>query len=395
MPPGAPKAPPKGGPGVAGTDAPAPSRVTMSDLKSDAPDTYTVQKGDTLWGIAGRFLKEPWRWPEIWQMNKDQIKNPHLIYPGDIIRLDRSGEFPGLTLAQGGTGAAAAASNVVRLDPRIRVEPLATAIPTIPGAVIGPFLSRPLIIEANGLDNAPTILAAEDGRVIVGAGDQAYADRIAAAGNVINWQVFRPGRPLRDPDNNEILGYEARYVADARVRRFGNPTTLEITKGREEVSRGDRLVPALETTLPSYVPRAPEKQIEGSIMSVDGGVSELGQYQVVAINRGARDGIAVGHVLASYRRGLTLTASGETPKRWFEPPAWMGEMTVTPVPVVPDPPRPPPPPTEGPVHVEGPITLPDERNGLIFVFRVFERLSYALVMRASRPIAVGDRVRTP
>src|SRR5688500_476012 len=267
MPPGAAKAPPKGGPGVPGTDAPAPSRVTMSDLKSDAPDSYTVQKGDTLWGIAARFLKEPWRWPEIWQMNKDQIKNPHLIYPGDIIRLDRSGEFPGLTLGQGGTGAAAAASNVVRLDPRIRVEPLATAIPTIPGAVIGPFLSRPLIIEAGGLDSAPTILAAEDGRVIVGSGDQAYADRIAAAGNVINWQIFRPGRPLHDPENNEILGYEARYVADARVRRFGNPTTLEITKSREEVSRGDRLVPALETTLPSYVPRAPEKQIEGSIMS--------------------------------------------------------------------------------------------------------------------------------
>ena len=384
-----------------------PTRVTQADLAADAPSEYTVVKGDTLWGISGRFLKDPWKWPLIWQMNQEQIKNPHLIYPGDIIRLDR--EALKLSLASGGGGeggmaggasggsSAEAMANVIKLDPRIRIEPLQSAIPSIPGSVIGPFLSQPLIVEVGGLDSAPAILATEESRVIVGAGDTAYADRIGTNDGV-NWQLFRPGVALRDPESGEILGYEAKYVGDARVRRFGNPTTLEILKSRQEINRGDRLVPARETAFPTYVPRAPDKPIKGAIMSVDGGVSEFGQFQVITINRGARDGVEVGHVLASYRRGAVIGSSGRTAD-FFSARAF-GGADIKPVPVVPDPPGAPAPAAEpgkvvGVAQASGPLKLPDERNGLVFVFRVFDKMSYALVMRSTRPIYLGDVVQTP
>jgi LysM repeat protein len=235
---------------------PDASKVTMSDLAADAPDQYTVVKGDTLWGIAGRFLKDPWKWPQIWEMNRDQIKNPHWIYPGNVIHLDKSGANPRLTLEGGGGSGpsggteADAQSNVVVLNPRTRVETLEAAIPTIPGNAIGPFLTQPLVVDSGALDNAPTVIATEESRVVVGAGDLAYADRIGSADGV-NWQVYRPGVEIRDPETGELLGFEAKYVADARVKRFGNPTTVEVTKARQEVNRGDRMAPAREVTLPA------------------------------------------------------------------------------------------------------------------------------------------------
>lgn len=366
------------------------TKVTQGDLKADAPDQYTVVKGDTLWGIAGRFLKDPWKWPQIWQMNREQVKDPHWIYPGDVIRLDRSGDNPSLSLAGGGgsgpSGGSAtdAAGNVVKIDPRVRIEKLREAIPSIPGAVIGPFLSQPLVVEAGSLDNAPAIIATEEGRVIVGSGDVAYADRIGS-GDGVNWQVFRQGAALRDPETNEILGFEAKYVGDARVRRYGNPTTLEVTKARQEINKGDRLMPARETAYPTYMPRAPGKPIVATIMSVDGGVSELGQYQIVAINRGNRDGVEVGHVLASYRRGKTLSEGGT---------GW--SLGGKPNPVVPDPPNATPTADlKAGAPASAVVKLPDERNGLVFVFRVFEKMSYAMVMRSTRPIYIGDVVKTP
>ena len=404
--------PPAAGKPAAKGDAPAGTKVTQADLAADAPSEYTVVKGDTLWGISGRFLKDPWKWPHIWQMNQEQIKNPHLIYPGDIVRLDR--EALTLSLAGGGAGGAGGVSggtsaqaiaNTVKLEPRVRVEPLQSAIPSIPSSVIGPFLSQPLIVEAGGLDSSPVILATEESRVIIGVGDTAYADRIGSADGT-NWQVFRPGVPLRDPETNEILGYEAKYVGEARVRRYGNPTTLEITKARQEVNRGDRLTPAREAAFPTYMPRAPDKAIKASIMSVDGGVSEFGQYQVVTINRGARDGVEVGHVLASYRRGATLGRSGReidfAMPRFFGGLGGMGDMDIKPVYVVPPPPAPPAPPPSADGKVVGvaattetALKLPDERNGLVFVFRVFDKMSYALVMRSTRPMYLGDVVMTP
>jgi hypothetical protein len=403
MPPGADKAPagtPQGGPATG-------NKVTMSDLQPDAPNEYTVVKGDTLWGISGRFLKDPWKWPQVWEMNRDQIKDPHWIYPGNVIHLDRSGDSPRLSMggpggegASGGTEAQAQA-NVVVLDPRVRVEQLNTAIPTIPGSVIGPFLTQPLVVEPGGLDDAPTIVATEESRVIVGQGDVAYADRIGTASSV-NWQVFRRGNELHDPETGELLGVEAKYVGDARVRRFGNPTTLEITKARQEINKGDRLTPARESTFPSYVPRAPDKPIRAMIMSVEDGVSELGQYQIITINRGGRDGLEIGHVLASYHRGAEVNATGHTylpaANSWFGNLAFWNRGETKPVPVVPDPPR-----TAssgdtakaGAVLDGGPLRLPDERNGLVIVFRVFEKMSYGLVVKATKPIYVGDVLLTP
>jgi LysM domain len=402
--------------GTAGS-VPAANKVTMSDLQPDAPNEYTVVKGDTLWGISARFLKDPWKWPQIWEMNRDQIKDPHWIYPGNVIRLDTSGGSPRLSMGGGGGPGGAeggpsggtqaqAEANVVTLEPRVRVEPLQSAIPTIPGSAIGPFLSQPLVVEAGGLDNAPTILATEESRVVVGAGDTAYADRIGTNAGV-NWQVFRQGDTLRDPETGEVLGIEAKYVGDARVRRFGNPTTLEITKAREEINRGDRLTPAREAAFPSYVPRAPDKPIRATIMSVEDGVAELGQFQVITINRGARDGLEVGHVLAVYRRGAYIGSNGvrdepwETKSGWSWLPSfsWFRRGETKPVPVVPDAPGTTQPSGDtsraGATLAGSALRLPDERTGLVIVFRVFEKMSYALVMKASKPIYVGDVLQTP
>ena len=375
-----------------GTAASA-QHVTQADLQADAPNDYTVVKGDTLWGISGRFLKDPWKWPQIWQMNREQIEDPHWIYPGDVIHLDRSGAYPQLSLQAGGPGAAAA--NIVRLEPRVRVEPLRSAIPSIPGTVIGPFLTQPLVVEDDALENAPRIVATQEGRVAVSAGETAYADRIGADAGV-GWQVFEPGVALHDPDTNEILGYEAKYLGDARVRRFGNPTTLTIVKSVQEITPGDRLVPARETTFPNYVPHAPTRQISGTIMSVEGGVAEIGQFQVITINRGSRDGLEVGNVLASYHRGAVIDANNGHDTGGIAESGWMKDVKITPVYIVPEP------TVEDPAHAKagatlrgGTIKLPDERNGLIFVFRVFHKMSYAMVMSATRPIYVGDAVRTP
>jgi hypothetical protein len=304
----------------------------------------------------------------------------------------------------GGTEAEAQA-NVVVLEPRVRVEELQTAIPTIPGSVIGPFLSQPLVVEPGGLDGAPTIVATEESRVIVGQGDTAYADRIGMQAP-LNWQVFRQGEALVDPETGEVLGIEAKYVGDARVRRYGNPTTLEITKARQEINRGDRLTPARESTFPSYMPRAPDKPIRGTIMSVLDGVSELGQFQIITINRGARDGIEVGHVLASYHRGAYVSPSGQvrsdpydaTTASWLRSLKWWDKAETKPVNVVPDSPRPA---VSGETAKAGAVMegsslyLPDERNGIVIVFRVFEKMSYGLVVKAVKPIYVGDVLVTP
>ncbi|HZZ92580.1 MAG TPA: LysM peptidoglycan-binding domain-containing protein [Usitatibacter sp.] len=384
----------------------ASEKVTQADLQANAPDQYTVVKGDTLWGIAGKFLKDPWKWPQIWNMNRDEIKDPHWIYPGDVISLDRSGANPSLRLGAGvaGTeGAGAAESNVVKLEPRVRVEPLRTAIPTIPASVLGPFLTQPLVVDASVLDGAPSILATTDERVVVGAGDVAYADRIGP-GDGINWQVFRPGEALHDPETGELLGYEARYVGDARVRRYGDretATTLDIVKSEQEINRGDRLAPAREGAFPSFIPHAPAKLVRGVIMTVDGGVSEVGQFQIVAVNRGARDGIEVGHVLATVRHGQPI--NGYRHAGFLETMGWGGwggwggwhGMDVKPNPVVPEPPNVHASETKAADASRGTVRLPDERTGLLLIFRVFDKMSYGIVMRATRPIYVGDAVQTP
>ncbi len=353
-------------------------------LAENAPGSYAVVKGDTLWDISGRFLKEPWRWPEIWNMNRDQIKNPHWIYPGDVIKLtfDADGR-PLLSVVGGGAGdATGAIGGTVKLAPQIRVDGLALAIPSIPSRAIGPFLSLPLVIDEGALLNAPKIVATEDSRVIIGAGNTAYAVGLNPKMG-IKWQVYRPGKELVDPVTKEVLGYEASYLGDSRVSRFGESSTLEIVRSTQEINRGDRLTPTVESTLPSYSPRSPDKAVKGSIVSVFGSVDEGAQYSIVALGLGKREGIEVGHVLASLQRGEVVStqdnSGGSSGLRSLLPSSWSDSSTAK--------------PEDAPVGSE--VKLPDERNGLVFVFRVFEKVSYGLVMSSRRPIKVGDVVQTP
>jgi hypothetical protein len=357
---------------------------TQLALAEDAPTTYTVVKGDTLWGISGRFLKEPWRWPEIWNMNREQVKDPHWIYPGDVIKLsfDTNGK-PVLSVNGGsGGGFGGVPGGTVKLNPQIRTDKVALAIPSIPSKVIGPFLSLPLVIEKDAMVNSPRIIAAEDGRVIIGAGNVAYAIGLNPNQGT-KWQVYRPGKELVDPVTGEILGVEANYLGEARVSKFGESSTLEILRSTQEINRGDRLTPTLEATLPSYSPRAPEKTVKGAIVSVLSGVNDAAQYSVVALNLGRRDGMEIGHVLATLQKGETVSTAEESDNpSSFRLSSIFGNATADSNSV-------------DPANASAEVKLPDERNGLAFVFRVFDKISYALIMSSRRPLKVGDVVQTP
>jgi hypothetical protein len=328
-------------------------------LQDNAPDRYVVVPGDTLWGIAGKFIKDPWRWPEIWKLNQDEIRNPHRIYPGDVIVLDRSGAQPELRMGDNVRG------DTIRLSPRVRSEDTGEqAIPSIPPSVIEPFLSRPLVIEPDGLDRAPRIIAAQADRVYLGPGDVAYVSGIKDAKLDSLWQIYRPGDPLIDPDSQKTLGYEAVYLGDSRVIRTGDPATILIFAAQQEIGQGDRLVATGPITLNVYAPHAPTASIEGRIIATRGGLRETGPQNVVILNKGRSDGLEPGHVLALLRLGRNNLERMPSPK-------WFGADTV----------------------VE--TKLPDERYGLAFIFRTFDRVSYALVMSASRPVLIEDVVTTP
>jgi LysM domain len=360
--------------------APAPKVAAANNpllLANDAPTIYTVVKGDTLWDISGKFLKEPWRWPEIWNMNRDQIKNPHLIYPGDVVKLsfDASGK-PLLSIVGRGDG-----DGTARLSPRIRTEIIGQAIPSIPASVIGPFLSAPLVVSEGALNSAPRIVASEDSRVIVGAGNVIYGLGINPEQG-LRWQIYRPGKALKVPGTEEILGYEAIYLGDAKVTRFGEgntvPATLEITKSTQEINRGDRLTPSGDAILPLYSPRSPGPNVNGKVVSVLGGVAETAQYSIIVTSLGSRDGIEIGHVLSAQHGGEVVTTNtGEDEARYsfssYLPAALRRNKDGIP----PE------------------VTLPLERNGLTVVFRVFERVSYALVMSSKRTVKIGDKVVSP
>jgi hypothetical protein len=348
-------------------------------LQETAPDRYTVQKGDTLWDISGKFLKEPWRWPELWRLNKDQIKNPHLIYPGDVIVLDRGSMRLSIT------------ESTRKLTPRVRGEQTEEAIPSIPPSAIEPWLSRPLIIEENGLAGAPRIAATEEGRFNIGTGSRAYVSGIGTSPEKA-WLIYRQGAPLVDPDTNRVLGFEAVYLGAARVIRAGEPATVFVTQATQEIGPGDRLIPAGKPELLTYVPKAPEKDIRGRVIAVYGGRSdvsllgavspahaapqpvasvagfdtrrEAGPLMIVSLNRGAKDGLTPGDVLA-LNRATTINFDRSVG------PFYLGH--------------------ERPESVE----LPQERYGLVFVFRTFDNISYGLIMRADRPVMPGDVTTRP
>jgi hypothetical protein len=332
----------------------AQSTTAPLTLKPDAPERYIVVPGDTLWGISQRYTDSPWRWPELWNMNKDDIRNPHLIYPGNVISLDRIRGRLTIGGTEGGT---------VRLSPRTRSQAMdKDVIPSIPASAIEPFLSRPLVIEPDGLDKAPTIVASEADRVILSAGNTAYVRGIGGSPED-TWYVYRKGNALIDPDTEQTLGYEAIYLGTARVTRAGDPATIVLTSATQEIGPGDKLVAAGKPQTVNYAPHPPSVFLKGRVMSIYGGlgkVGEAGAQSVVTINRGKADGLEVGHVVALYNRGGTVR---DVSRAKSAPDAF--------------------------------ITLPDERAGLAFVFRVFDRVSYALVMNVTRPVSPLDVVQTP
>ena len=338
--------------------------VALSELAPNAPDSHTVKTGDTLWGISKIFLKSPWRWPELWGMNLDQIRNPHLIYPGQVLYLDKSNGRARLRVGQpvgtpGGT---------VKLSPRVRSKSLDNgAISSIPFNLIEPFLNEAVIFQANELETAPRIVATQEGRVLLGRGDTAYVRGELAPQR--DFRIFREPKPLRDPSTKEVLGYEALYVGSAEYISPGEsrsaadgkaeiiPATFTVTSIRQEAGVGDRLSPVPPSEFSNYAPHAPQGQMAGQIVSIYGEGLNAGQNQIVALNRGARDGVERGHVLALWRDGAMVVDKTDANK-----------------------------PT---------IKLPDERHGNLFVFRVFERMSYALILSVQQPVRAGDRFTQP
>src|SRR5574340_470665 len=271
--------------------AAVPALADTVKLQDNAPDTYVVVKGDTLWDISGRFLKDPWRWPQIWKMNRDEIKNPHWIYPGDMVVLDRSGKDPRLSLVKGSKGEL----KTVKLSPGVRATEIDNeAIPPIPIRVIHPFLSQPRVVAKGALDDAPFILGSNTERVVLGSGDDAYAT--GGKPGVARWNVLRPGKALRDPETGEVLGYAVEYLGDARTLVEGAPQKIQITQSAHEIQPGDKLLEAADTAAFEYLPHAPESEISGRIVSAYGGMSDSGRYQTVVINRGSQDGLEPGHV---------------------------------------------------------------------------------------------------
>src|SRR5499427_4766972 len=342
-------------------------------VKDTAPDKYVVQKGDTLWSIASKFLKDQWRWPEIWRMNQERIRNPHNISPGDVLVLDRSVSPPQLRLAETGSGGGGAQpaqpaqpvgdKESTKLLPHVYTTPLASqAIPAIPPRAIEPFLTQPLVIESGGLDRAPRIIATEENRVNLGAGNVAYVSGFGKTDNAV-WQVYRAGQPLVDPDNRRTLGYEAVYLGTARLTRAGEPATVEILSSKKEISAGDRLIPAPPAVIPQYVHHAPASAVDGRIMALYDALATSvgGRDSLISINRGRREGVEPGHVLAIYRNVVV-----------YDQRDYLRSRDASPA-----------------------IRLPPERYGLVFIFRTFNAVSYGLVMESTRPVQGGDIVQNP
>lgn len=339
--------------------------VPLSELAADAPDSYTVQKGDTLWGISKLFLKSPWRWPELWGMNMAQIRNPHLIYPGQMLFLDKSNGRARLVMAKpvgGGDGVDASG----RLQPRIRPQSLDnTAIASVPMHLIGPFLNDAVVFDNDQLMGAPRIVATQEGRVLLSRGETAYVRGDVSPAHT--WQLFREPKPLADPATGEVLGFEARNVGVAELVRQGSepasangelvPSTFTISQLREEANVGDRLAPLPPHDYEAFAPHPPARPMKGQVISVYGDSLNAGQNQIVSINRGANDGIERGHVLALWRSGITKVDTTDAGRALMR--------------------------------------LPDERSGLLFVFRVFSRVSYALILQSTLPVGAGDTITQP
>jgi len=315
-------------------------------LKAGHPETYEVVKGDTLWGIAGMFLQSPWQWPDIWHSNP-QIDNPDKIYPGDLLTLVYIKGQPKLVLNR---------NKNIKLTPRVRISELDLAIPAIPLAAISPFLINSRVVEGNVLQTAPYVLAGKGGSIVSGAGDHLFA-RGEFVAEQDTFGIFRPGQAFIDPETEEMLGYQAIAIASAQMIELDKDiATLALNQTTQEVRRSDRLLEEEERVINSnFYPSTPDREINGHIIAVEGGVSQIGSMNSVVLNRGLRDGLDIGHVLAIYK---------------------VGEQV------------------RDPVNKEI-VKVPDSREGILMVFRSFEKVSYALVMKATKPLSVMDRVENP
>lgn len=347
-------------------------------LTNNHPERHVVVKGDTLWGISAKFLKDPWRWPEVWKNNRASIANPHLIYPGDVVVLQMIDGMPSLQLLSESylKNPARNDANSITLSPEVLIEPLEkSAIPTIPLGKIAPFLNQPLVVENDDLTTAPRIVAGPDNRVILSPGTRVYVRNLADKAP-LDWHVYRQGEALVDPETKTDLGHEAIYLGDASLSNYGDPATATITKAKEEILVRDRLSPVQSNHAIHFMPQAPEHAVKGQIIRLYGGLGEAGPNSIVTINRGNKNGIKVGHVLAIQRKGRMIKD-----KELIYAKSSMKEKLLR--------------------HFKSDdddqtrVELPDERIGLMMVFRVFDHVAYGLVMQASDPINPLDTVANP
>ena len=336
-------------------------------LAPDAPDKYTVKTGDTLWDISKTFLSQPWYWPELWYVNP-QIKNPHLIYPGDVLSLVNVDGQPRLMLTERG-GEQVTTGNGERLSPQVRSETLGQAISTISYKSVAAFLGRPSIISKDEVKSAPYLLSIRDQHIMGSAGDEVYARGISKAVPGTRYNIIHVGQALHDPDNNDLLGYYADYVGTGPVLNNGNPAKLRLTETVREALPGDKLYPENYQVNLDFIPHAPASKVDGQIMAVNG-VTMAGQNQVVAINRGSKQGIEAGHVLSVFHAVGKVT-DHYSDGRSADPMNNSGNV------------------------FSKKVKIPDEQVGTIMVFKTFDRMSYALIMDASHPVGIGDHVRTP
>jgi LysM repeat protein len=336
----------------------APSRGIP--LAENAPDSYVVKRGDTLWAIAKVFLRDPWFWPEIWQVNP-QVHNPHLIYPGDTLRLVYIDGQPQIVLQRG-----LERGNGVRVEPRVRSEAIDSAITTIPYATVAAFMSKPTVLDRDQIKAAPYVLATRDLHVVMSEGDTVYARGFSSPAELgSHYNVIRVGDPLIDPDDNRVLGYDGIFTGSGHVTRQGDPTTLIMTESARESRAGDKLIPGGVDVPLDFIPSAPRVKTNGRIIAVANGVTIIGQYEVVVVNRGARDGLAPGNVLGVFDTGPLVA---DTDKKGFFNLDRLGAKKVQ---------------------------LPSERTGTFMVFKTFDNISYGLIMEATNLIRVGDKIQNP
>lgn len=340
-------------------------------IRENAPDRYVVVKGDTLWDISNKFFKDPWKWPQIWGFNKESIKDPHWIYPGNVVFLDYVNKRlhfgqqiktttttpTDITLVPAISAnpemAISRNLNLDKLSPEVRVlNADHDAIASIPASIIGPFLDKPLVIEEDEFENAPTLIGTVEKRSLLSFGDTAFARNLPGDKGPL-WQLYRPGKKYRDPDSGETLGYEAIYLGEANLQKHDEISTLKITKSVLDIQVGDNFIQSTVTLPNNYLPRAPSTKMSAKVMSIYGGMDQAGQNAIIVINKGKRDGLENGHVLALYKESESAKYKGDSYK------------------------------------------LPALRYGLVFVFRTFDKVSYALVMEVQNSVQLLDSLETP